>query len=446
MLNARKGFLFLWMMLSVSVVVSQQLSMDSCLNLALRNHVTVKNAVLDVEMAKEVKRQLFTKYFPNVSAMAGGYHAINPLIEYGIDDVDNAAVRQWLHNLYFEQGAAMGLPNAISLCENGLTVGATAVQPVFMGGQIVNGNRLAEVGVKASELQCQLTKDQLSLQVEESYWLVVSLLEKKRTLMQALTFLDTLHRDVTAAKEAGLVTQNEQLKVSLKQNEMRSNMLKINNGITLATMALCQLVGVDYAESIVLSDTIPTIMENYALTDLPSAVAARKESQLLTLNVEAEQLRKKITIGETLPHLTVGAGTSYGNLVFDKFGANGLAFALLQVPITSWWETSHKIKQQNYMIQKAENQRVDLCQKMQLETQQAYNNLQEAADQVVLMKSTVEDADANLQSVKVNYEAGMVAVSELLEAQTLHRQAQDQLVEARIDYQLKLAKWRTLTR
>lgn len=433
-------------MLYVSGTMAQNLTLDSCQALALRNNVAMKNAALDVAAAKEVKRQLFTKYFPNVSAMAGGYYALNPLIEYGIDGIENAEARQWLHNLYFEEGSAMGLPNSVALCENGLTVGATAVQPVFMGGQIVNGNRLANVGVKASELQCQLTQDQLSQQVEESYWLVVSLQEKKKTLQQALTFLDTLQRDVAEALAAGLVTQNEQLKVTLKQNEMRSNMLKVNNGIALATMALCQFVGVDYSEAIVLTDTLQPERDAYAMVDLSTAVANRKESQLLNLNVEAERLRKKITIGETLPHLMVGAGGSYGNLIFDKYGANGLAFAMLQVPLTNWWETSHKIKQQNYVIQKAENQRTDLMQKMQLETQQAYNSMQEASAQVTLMEVTVKDAQTNLQTVQVNYEAGVVAVSELLEAQTLYRQAQDQLVDARINYRLMCSKWKLLVK
>ncbi len=422
------------------IVSAQNLSLDSCRAMSLRNNVAVKNAALDVAAAKEVKRQVFTKYFPNISVMAGGYHALNPLFEYGIDDVESAAARDLLHNLYYEYGAALGLPNSITLCENGTVVGATAVQPIFMGGQILNGNRLANVGVQASELQSQLTQEQIVQQVEENYWLIVSLHEKRKTLQQALTFLDTLHRDVAIAKASGLVTQNDSLKVTLKQNEMRSNLLRVNNGITLATMALCQTIGIDYAPEIVLTDTIPLaelLTENQ--TDLQTAVANRKETQLLALNVEAEQLRKKMAVGETLPHLMVGASTSYGNPIFEKYSANGLAFVTLQVPLTNWWETAHKIKQQNYVIQKAENQRVDLMQKMQLETQQAYQNVQEAAAQIALMEESVQSGYANLQSAKINYEAGMTAISELLEAQTLYRQAQDQLTDAKIDYRLKLS-------
>ena len=233
------------MLLGCAAVSAQSLPMDSCLlsldsckALALRNNLEIKNAALDVQAAQEVKKQAFTKYFPNVSVMAGGYYAAKPLIEYGIDDIGNAQARQWLHNLYYEYGAAIGLPDRISMCENGVMTGAMLVQPVYMGGQIVNGNKLAKVGVEAAELQGQLTEDRVLQQVEEYYWLIISLQEKKKTLQQALAFLDTLRRDVTTAAEAGLVSHNDVLKVKLKWTEIYNNREKLQNGIRLATLAL----------------------------------------------------------------------------------------------------------------------------------------------------------------------------------------------------------------
>ncbi|MBQ1781139.1 MAG: TolC family protein, partial [Bacteroidales bacterium] len=331
----------LLMLLGCAAVSAQSLPMDSCLlsldsckALALRNNLEIKNAALDVEAAQEVKKQAFTKYFPNVSVMAGGYYAAKPLIEYGIDDIGNAQARQWLHNLYYEYGAAIGLPDRISMCENGVMTGAMLVQPVYMGGQIVNGNKLAKVGVEAAELQGQLTEDRILQQVEEYYWLIISLQEKKKTLQQALTFLDTLRRDVTTAAEAGLVSHNDVLKVKLKWTEIYNNREKLQNGIRLATLALGQTIGQDTG-ILILTDTIGEISEWQARwTDPGAAVMGRKEAQLLDRQVDAEELKKKMALGETLPHLTIGGTASYGNLVFDRFNANALAFATLQVPLT----------------------------------------------------------------------------------------------------------------
>ena len=434
-------------MLGYAAMYAQSLTLDSCKVLALRNNAAVKNAALDVAAAQEVKKQAFTKYFPNVSVMAGGYYAANPLFEYGIDDIENANARQWLHNLYYEYGAAIGLPDRITLCENGVMAGAMVVQPVYMGGQIVNGNKLAKVGVEAAELKAQLTEDQITQQVEETYWQTVSLIEKRKTLRQAISFLDTLHRDVTAAAEAGLVTRNDILKVELKQNEMRSNMLKVNNGITLSTMLLCQMIGMEYSENLILTYTVYNETGSTASpeADFADAVRRRKESQLLDLQVSAEELKKKMALGETLPHLTIGGTASYGNLVFDHFSANALAFTTLQIPLTSWWETAHKIRQQNFHIQKAENERADYVAKMELETRQAWCNVEEAKSQVTLAESSVRSAESNLADTKSNFDAGLVPVSDLLEAQTLLLQAQNQRTDALIDLKIKAEHYKTLT-
>ena len=97
------------------------------------------------------------------------------------------------------------------------------------------------------------------------------------------------------------------------------------------------------------------------------------------------------------------------------------------------------------VIQKAENDRDDLTHKMELETRQAWNNLEEAANQVELMKATVQDAEVNLQTSNINFQAGMIPVSDLLEAQTIHRQAQDQLIDAKISYKTALLRYQLLT-
>ena len=69
---------------AIPLLYAQPLSLDSCKAMALRNNATVKNATLDVLVARQVRQQVLTKYFPNVSALAGGYYALNPLVEFGI--------------------------------------------------------------------------------------------------------------------------------------------------------------------------------------------------------------------------------------------------------------------------------------------------------------------------------------------------------------------------
>ena len=52
------------------------------------------------------------------------------------------------------------------------------VQPVFAGGRIVNGNRLAALGVDAGENRARLARNDVLLKTEEQYWRVVTLDKK----------------------------------------------------------------------------------------------------------------------------------------------------------------------------------------------------------------------------------------------------------------------------
>ncbi|MBO4488040.1 MAG: TolC family protein [Bacteroidales bacterium] len=447
MRNLKIAIMIMGLCMSLSLgLQGQSLSLDSCLTLALQHNAAVKNAALSVEMARMVKKQAFTKYFPNVSGTALGYHALHPLVEYGIDDIDNATARQWLHNFYMEYGHALGIPESLSFAEKGVTVGATLMQPVYMGGQIVHGNQLAGVGVEAAQLQYELQQQEVLLKTEQSYWLVVSLKAKRETVMAALDFLDTLYRDVEGAFKAGLLTRNEVLKVSMKRTEMQSNMLRIQNGIQLAQRALCQMIGVPYDEQLQLVDTIPAVMPvpESLYADMEEAVANRKETRLLQLQMEATQLQRKMVLGEALPHLMVGAGIAYGNLIFDDYSTNGLVFASLQVPLTAWWENSYKLKEASLKQQVARNDYEDYTEKMSLETMQVWNNLQERYAQIGLAEVTVAEAEANLQTVRQNYQAGLSSVSDLLEAQALYQQALDQQTDMRIDYRMAEVRYRQL--
>lgn len=428
------------------LVNSQTLSLDSCINLALKNNAKTQNSMLEIEASKQVKKQAKTKYFPNISLTAAGFAALNPFVELGIQDISNASTRDLLNTLYAEYGAALGLPNNISLFQAGMTAAATAIQPIFVGGQIVNGNRLAQLGVEASKLQNEISKQEVRLQTEESYWLVVSLHEKVKTVREAQTFLDTIYHDVTGAYQAGLITQTDVLKVTLKRNELNSAALKLKNGVLLAQMALCQSIGITYSDSLRLTDSltheIAEPLQFYRPTN--EVVSNRNETKLLDMSVQAEKLKRKMTLGETLPQVAIGATYLYHNL-FGRDELNGMVFATIQVPLTNWWETSHKLKAHKIHEQIAENSRRDLTEKIDLQVRQAWNELQEGYQQIAIAEETVSNAQQNLTVTLQNYQAGLISVSELLEAQITHRQAVDQQCNERIAYQIKVTKYKQLS-
>ncbi len=420
-------------------------SVQNCIEMALENNIELKNRQLEIDKARATKKEAQTMYYPTIAAQALAFDALNPMISFGIDDIDNAQLRQILYSLYAEYGANMGLEKEYSFVQNGVILNAMVTEPIYAGGRIRNGNKLAKLGIEAAETQTKMKENEVRLQTETLYWQIVSLQEKVATLDQLDRLLDTLDKDLSGAIEAGLAMPTDQYKLRVKQNESQLNRKKLNDGIILLKMALAQYIGADW-QTMTLTDTLGLETEPSAYFQVAeTAVANRNESHLLDLSLKAEDLKKKMTLGEALPSLMVGGSASY-HTIFENSKPNALVFAMLQIPITDWHKTSFKLKKHDLDTEVAKNTRRDLTEKMQLQTKQAWFNLEQSWLRISMAQTALKDAEANMKITEDYYEAGLVALSDFLEAQTLLKKSRDELTDSRVEYRINLMTYKSLVK
>ena len=412
------------------------LTLDSCFALAKANNVQLQTNQLEIEKAQQVKAQVFTKYFPQVSISYLAYFAARPIIEYGINDIQDddlgAFLSALITTLNDPEGANIGLPTEINLMKKGHGVNATAMMPVYAGGRIKNGNQLANLGIEAARLKAEVSERDMLENIESSYYLVAGLQDKVRTVESALALTDSLEHIVNVALKAGLITKSDKLRLALKQNELKAKQMQLGNGIVLASQLLCQQIGIEYPEAGLTLDTtsfstmstpVATVQENFI----------RPEHQLLQLQVDAENLRKKLTLGEALPQVGIGGSAVYGNLV-RKYKFNAIALAQVSIPLTQWWETSHKLKEHDIVIREAELMQKDLTEKMSLQLKQAYNQMVEADALMQSDKAALDMAKENYRLAELNYRAGMNTITDVLEAHALLLQAKNAITDRQITY------------
>lgn len=411
------------------------LTLDSCFALAKANNAQLLTDQLEIQKAQEVKAQVFTKHFPQVSISYLAYYAARPIIEYGINDIQDddlgAFLSALITTLNDPEGANMGLPTEINLMEKGHGVNATAMMPVYAGGRILNGNRLANVGIEAAQLKAEVSERDMLENIESTYYLVLGLQDKVHTVESALALTDSLDHIVDVALKAGLITKSDKLRLALKQNELKANQLQLSNGIVLASQLLCQQIGITYPEDGLTLDTASFSVKNHA--DALRENFIRPEQQLLQLQIDAEKLRKKLTLGEALPQVGIGGTYSYGNLV-RKYKGNAIALAQVSIPLTQWWETSHKLKEHNIAIREAELMQKDLTEKMGLQVKQAYNQMVEAEALMQSDKAALDMAQENYRLAELNYRAGMNTITDVLEAHALLLQAKNAITDRQITY------------
>ena len=413
-----------------------QLSLDSCLKLAVQNNKQLRVTQLEIEKAKLVKAQALTKYFPQVKAVSGGFYALNPMFIYGIQNIENADIRAILQQWFDSYGYEAGVKSELELFKKGIGASVSALQPIYAGGQIYNGNRLAKLSIEAQQLQADIAKREMLEQVESTYWLLYSLILKQQTLTSACALLDTLDTNISIAQKAGLALAGDNLKLQFRRNELENKRLQLSNGITLAGQALAQLIGTD-------SVSIDTTSVHIDTIGMVATAREREELRLLELQLTAAKLTKLIDLGKALPQVAAGAAYTYSNLVGQN-RHNGLVFFTVQIPLTQWWETSHKLKEHDINIRQAELRQQYLSEQLELQDRQNLFTLAEAADRLQRCQSGIALAQENYRVTKVNYDAGLQTMSELLESQTMLLEARNQQVDIFISYCIALRKCRAL--
>ena len=429
-----KHLLLSLFLVGVTVVTPAQekriLTLEECKDMALKYNADIQTGKIDVEAARQTRKEAFTKYFPQISAGAATYKADDDLVKANIPDLTQ-----------------LGLPipaMEVGMFEKGNLVTVSALQPVFAGGQIVNSNKLAKTALDASILQLDMTTDKVELETENYYWKIVSLKEAEKTINILDTLLQSLHKDVSLAIKAGITTQNDLLTVQLKQNELQSTRLQVENGIRLSCMALSQYIGLplDSAEYIDVPEFSSCITgPGDYLVDHQSVLSSLSSYKLLEKNVEVHKLKRKISLGEQLPTVGVGVSYAYEDLMFDKSRNHFIMMATVSVPISDWWGGSHKVKRAKLEEKKAIRQQQDGNEKLQLKMQQSWNLLTESYKQITLAESAVKESRENLRMQTNNYKTGVSSLSELLDAQSIFQESRNRYTDACIDYQIKVTQY-----
>ncbi len=401
-------------------------TLEECIGEVVNKNLTLRNADNQIVMSEQQRKEAYTQYFPTVSATGGGFVANKGLIEMNM--------------------VGMGM----SMAKDGVVAGVTAMQPLFAGGQIVNGNKLAKIGVEVSRLQRNLSQNEVVLRTEQYYWQMVLLKEKLHTLDQLDRQLDRVQQDAQNAVEAGVRNRNDLLQVQLRRNEVSTSRIQVANALSVSGDLLAQMMGlppgtVDVANRFSTeSDITQSGVDEYPLPESPqqyyqpeeACLALTSEYQLLGKQIDAERLQYRIAVGKNLPSVAVGGGYMYNN-VMDMSQNRFIGMLTVSVPISSWWGGSHNMKRQKVQIANAENDKRNQSEMLVIRMRKAWNDLNDAYRQVFIAQESIAQSEENLRLNTDYYEAGTVSISDLLDAQTLFQQSRDKYVESLTDYEVK---------
>ncbi len=425
----------------ITASAQQVLSLQQVKEQALAHNISIRTAEDAVREAREQKKEAFANYFPQVSATGMGFKTNTDMLKTSINTAS-----------LLPSSLATALPPALagmipptlsfSMLDRGLMAGVAAVQPLFAGGRIINGNKLARAGVEASEIQKQISENNVELTATQYYWQIISLKEKQRTLDAVDAMLRQLEHDATMAVKAGVGMRNDLLQVQLRQNEVESSRIKLDNGLRLARRVLAQYIGAggetDAADTVNTASMPPFLIQEVNNDD---AVAATPEYKLLQKNVEVTRLQKQMEIGKNMPSIGIGATYSHYNMAEGMKNTFGMVFATVTVPISQWWGGAHAIKRRQIAEDVARQQLADNRQLLAIRIQKNRDDVNDAYKQLAIARKGIEQSEENLRLNRNFYQAGTVTMNNLLDAQQKYQQCRDRYIEAYAAWQIKIVEY-----
>ena len=459
-----------------TVEAQRVLSLDSCRTMALRNNKQMSVQRVKQEVAKNIRKSARTKYLPHVSA-AGGYLYTSKEISLLSDES-----KETLSNLgtngvnQMQTGLASAMPVLSALFGGTAPVtsmmsgmagtlnqigqgivdelhtdtrhmfgGAVLVtQPIFMGGAIIALNKMADLGEELAANSAEARRQETLYQIDQAYWQVVSLRHKQRLAEGFLGLVKKLDGDVQKMIREGVATRSEGLSVSVKVNEAEMAVMKVNDGLTLSKMLLCQLCGLPVDEQVTLVDE-----EKEEVTALAPATDIRK-SDFLEFRPELKMLQNMVDIGHqatnvlkagNLPQvLLVGGYTTTNPNLYNgfqrKFGGAWNVAVMLRVPIWNWGDVAYKVRAAKGATTIATLELEEAREKMELQVNQSNFRVNEAYKRLEMAQASQQRADENLRTANLGFQEGVISSTTVMEAQTAWLQAQSQRIDAEIDVQL----------
>lgn len=460
------------------------LNLDSCRALALANNKDLLISNEKIEAAYNQKKAAFTNYLPDITA-TGAY--MRNQKEFSILNNDQKAALSGLGTNMANsiagpfQEAAQAIviahpemaPLISSLGNLGQQLGSSLVpalnnagnsiidafrtdtrnvyagaltltQPIYMGGKIRAYNKITQYAEELARQQHHSGMQEVILSTDQAYWQVISLANKKKLAEGYLKLLQQLDSDVEKMITEGVATKADGLSVRVKVNEAEMTLTKVEDGLSLARMLLCQLCGIDLSTPIRLADeemdNLPVLTPD-TYFDMEAVYANRPEVRSLELATNIYRQKVNVTRAEHLPSLAlIGnyavTNPSMFNGFENKFKGMWNVGVMLQVPIWHWGEGTYKTRTAKAEARIAEYRLQDAKEKIELQVNQAAFKVNEAGKKLVMATKNMEKAEENLRYATLGFKEGVIATSNVLEAQTAWLSAQSEKIDSQIDVKL----------
>ena len=409
------------------LVHAEMLDLKTSLDMALKNNLLIQEKLVQIKAAKEGVKVARSEFLPKLET-SYSYTRLK--------DSPYAIFREM-----------PGKPHIIMGPENNYTWDIQFSQPIFTGFYLSSQYKLSKLGVDIAHLERIEAEQEVIKQVKVAYFQVLLSEKYKEVAEIAVKNLEAHLKDAQALYDAGIIPMNDLLKSKVALANARQDLVRAKNNLQTAISNFNIILRLDVNHPTKIKDILnyqPLKLNlNYALK---IAIKERPELKQIAKQLEQMEAQVKMAKSQYYPQLAmVGKYERIGN--HPNVDGNGYQnpdqfYLTLQAKWTffEWGKTKAQVKKLRWQKDALEKTLNRIKDQVRLQVKTAYLNLKEAEKNIETARISVRQAKENYRITDLQYKNQVTTSTEVLDAQTLLTQAQNNYYGALYRYNTAIAQ------
>ena len=401
-------------------------TIEECIEYALENNLTIEQLELQLESTKLGESDAFGSFLPNLNASASS--------SWSKGLVTNPTTNSLISTTLFSVSG--GVNSRIN---------------IFDGLRNIHRYNRAKLSTIASQYQLGDIKDDISLNIANSYLQVLSSKEGLKVVELQLKIAEEDYERTKKMAESGVVPKGNLLELDAAIANLEQQKLSAENAVLLNRLSLAQLLQItDYGNFDISDDSykIPLAeIFNYSAKEIYSkALSYRSDIKLAETNIGIAEKDVKIAKGALYPSLgaSVNYNTRYSNLAKKQFGTSfgnqlskndGIMYGInLSIPIFNGIGVKNNIRRSEINLERNKLQAEQDKLVLEASINQAYLDVKSFAKSYEAAQKTLKARKLAFDFAKERYNVGLMDAFDFSQAKSRLDNAEIDVISAKYDY------------
>jgi outer membrane protein len=416
-------------------------NLEEAISFGIQNNYTIKNASRDIAISKQKKWETTAAGLPQINA--------------GLDYQNNIVLQRSLFPAEFFGGPA-GTFSEVALGTNQNMVARAGLSQLLFDGSYI-------VALQASKAYLQFfqnAKKKNDIEIKEmiinGYGSVLVSEETVKILQKNQTVLEKNLNDANQIFKNGLGEQETAEQIEITLASVKNNLNNVSRLKEISLKLLKINLGIDINDNLMLTDNLETLSQKNMADGLKVNTFETKNNidyQIADSQVTQKRLLLKLEKSKALP--TLGAQANFGYNAFSQtftftntdqrwfnYANVGLS---LNIPIFSSFARRARAQQAKLEFEKAETQRTQAEQMLQLQYQQCKSNFEFSLEEYATSKSNLNLAERIERKQQIKFKEGLSTSFEFSEAQRQLYSAQETYLQSMVNIINKKAALEKIT-